>query len=62
MSWLQGVIERDDLPESFLKWADAHGKGALQYVTWFDDERRVLFLDYGEEGALRAVFRESPFA
>ncbi len=62
MSWLQGVTERQDLPDSFVKWADGKGKGDLQYITWFADAPREVFLDYGEEGSIKVTFKESPFA
>ena len=61
--WLQGVQTREELPASFLTWADSKMNGApLEYITWFDDDRRVVFLDYGKAGSLRATFKESPFA
>lgn len=52
MSWLQGVTPREDLPASFLEWADGQGKGALQYITWWDDSEVIL--DYGKAGHLVA--------
>lgn len=63
MSWLQGVTERQDLPESFVKWADGKMEGApLEYITWFADAPREVFLDYGESGSIKVTFKESPFA
>lgn len=63
MSWLQGVQPREELPASFLKWADGKMDGApLEYICWWADEPRVLMLDYGEAGSLKATFKESPFA
>ena len=60
--WLQGVQTREELPATFLTWADSKMDAPLQYITWFDDDRRVVFLDYGEAGSLKATFKESPFA
>lgn len=62
MSWLQGVMPREELPASFLTWADSKMDGApLEYITWFADAPREVFLDYGEAGSLKATFKESPF-
>lgn len=58
MSWTQGIQAREHLPEAFVKWADGLGKGALEYITWDDTDRRTLFLDYGERGAFKAVFKQ----
>lgn len=63
MSWTQGITERDDLPASFLAWADSKMDGApLEYITWFEPDRKVVFLDYGNAGSLKATFKESPFS
>lgn len=61
MSWTQGITERGDLPASFVTWADGKGMGALEYITWFADAPREVFLDYGEAGSLKVTFKESPF-
>jgi hypothetical protein len=57
MSWTQGVTPREDLPARFLEWADAQGKGPLQYITWFEPSRTEVFLDYGEAPSLKAVLK-----
>lgn len=53
MSWLQGIQIREELPPQFVEWADKQNTAPLEYITWFDDDRDTLFLDYGEAGALR---------
>ena len=54
MSWTQGIQLRDELPEVFVKWADALGKGELQCIVWFDEDRTTFYLDYGERGSIKA--------
>jgi hypothetical protein len=61
MSWTQGITERKDLPESFVKWADGKGNGALEYITWFAENPREVFLDYGERGSIKVTFKQSLF-
>ena len=63
MSWTQGITERGDLPASFVTWADGKKDGAkLEYITWFADAPREVFLDYGEAGSIKVTFKENPFA
>ena len=58
MSWTQGIQVREDLPEKFLLWADNRGKGELRYITWFEEDRNVIFLDYGERGSLKLTVKD----
>lgn len=60
MSWDQGFQDRDTIPPKFLAWADSQGEkrgwGQLEYITWFGSEPNILFLDYGDHGALKVDF------
>lgn len=62
MSWLQGIQTREELPASFLTWADGKGNGPLEYICWFADAPREVFLDYGNAGSIKVTFKENPFA
>lgn len=60
MSWLQGIQPREELPAKFVEWADGKKPGArLEYITWFDDDRNVLYLDYGEAGSMKLTLRDA---
>ena len=52
MSWDQGIQVREDLPARFVKWADEKKGARLEYITWFETQREIVYLDYGEAGSL----------
>lgn len=63
MSWDQGVQTREELPEKFLAWADRKIPGGrLEYITWFESERHILYLDYGADGSIKLTFSEAVIA
>lgn len=53
MSWTQGVQPREELPTAARRILDNLGKGEVEYITWFDEDRSTLFADYGERGSLK---------
>jgi hypothetical protein len=60
MSWDQGVHVREELPEAFVKWADAKKGARFEYVTWFGNSAPVI-LDFGEAGALDVALTPDRF-
>jgi len=53
MSHLQGILDRSELPKSFVAWADdkffrqfGYSKN-LEYITWFGFDKPI-FLDYND--------------
>ena len=50
MSWDQGFQPREDIPEVFVKWADARLSAPLSYITWFGSEPDIVYLE-GEDGS-----------
>ena len=58
MSWDQVIQLREDLPASFVAWADKQKDGAkLEYITWFGLGREEVFLDYGDAGSLQLILK-----
>lgn len=58
MSWTQGIAIREELPAKFVAWADAKKGARLEYITWFEPDQNVFWLDYGEAGSLKATMRK----
>ena len=50
MSWDQGFQPREEIPEVFVKWADARLSAPLSYITWFGSEPDIVYLE-GEDGS-----------
>ena len=60
MSWDQGFQPREEIPEVFVKWADARLSAPLSYITWFGSEPDIVYLE-GEDGSrIKARYRTKP--
>lgn len=57
MSWTQGIQVRENLPESFVIWADNQSSGILECVVWDAYKPGVFHIDYYDE--TRSTFIES---
>ena len=57
MSWVQGITPREELPASFVAWADTKAAEPLQYITWFGVNPAEVILDYGEAGSVKVSLK-----
>lgn len=57
MSWTQGVQLREDLPRSFVKWADLQDKDGrkLSCIVWDETEPDVFYMDYSNGANIRSI-------
>lgn len=64
MSWDQGIQLREDLPKKFIEYMEniykrRFGETAqVQYVTWFNSDPDIVYIDFGTEKSLQLNWGE----